>query len=48
MNVEKTFIPEFVQHLRHMDGAFLRIIIQASADDAEAFWGQDTSMHLVG
>ncbi|MDO4867335.1 MAG: hypothetical protein Q4C10_12365 [Clostridia bacterium] len=47
-NVEEAFIPEFGQHLQHVNTNLLRIIVQTGADDAEAVRCQYPPMQLVG
>ena len=42
-----SFIPELGHHLQHVDANLLRIIVQTSADDAEAVRRQDAAMQLV-
>ena len=46
--VSESFIPELRQHLQYMDADLLRIIVQTSADDAEAVRCQYPPMQLVG
>ena len=46
-SINNTFIPELRQHLQHVDANLLRIIVQTSADDAEAVRRQDAAMQLV-
>ena len=33
-----TFIPKLVQHLRHVDADFLRIILIRCTDEQQAVW----------
>ncbi len=46
-SINDSFIPELIQHLRHVDANLLRIIVQTGTDEAEAIRCQYPAMQLV-
>ena len=42
------FIPEFSQHLQHMNPDFFRVILKARAYNPQAVWSQYPAVQHIG